>query len=219
MPPTPAFSMPLQRIESWVPASQEEEVQTLDFACGEGPSISSMLASCFVTTGRSILLQPPSTTGRLFLSTLDNRVLTMSIGVRLSESRGPVIGIHANTGVATRRLSCGIRSSPMISFVPFSVTSAPSPPPTISSLRFTKPLCTVARRPSSAECGRGFGQENTRDTNVTEMHDVATIPCCSLVRSTASPKRSASSGLGPQEKVQWLNTLLGLDALSLGKLV
>ena len=37
MPPSPAFSMPLQRIEHWVPASQEEEVQALDFTCGECP--------------------------------------------------------------------------------------------------------------------------------------------------------------------------------------
>ena len=184
---------------------EKKKSKLLTSVLGSAPGISSMLAFCFVTTGKSTRLRAPSATGRLFLSTLDSRVWTVTIGVCLSESYGPVIGIRASSGLATRRLSCGITSSAMTSIEPFSVMSVPSHLPTISSPRSIKPLCTLARSPGPALTLGATSPLDRRvhDTHVTTMHNspVACDKCGEVVansRELVDHKNREHSG--PREK-------------------
>ena len=142
---------------------------------GSAPSISSMLASCFDTTGKSIPSQVSSATGRFFQSTPNRRVWTMTIGVRLSESWGLVIRTRANTGLAARSTFCGIRGTSTTRSAPSPATSngAISQPVSYTSCRFIMPLCTWAREPTSVlTLSAAVGGLDRR------AHVITTLPRC-----------------------------------------
>ncbi|RFN53448.1 transcription factor [Fusarium flagelliforme] len=192
--------MPLQRIEPWVPASREEEVQALEFGSGECPEH-------FVNAG--LLLRHYRQEHSVAASQHDWPAVPVNPGQEIVDDehwtapeRKPWACDRGSCEYRARNRRYLLRHQKFAhdKYRAFFCDAC-----TFSSanhIQLEIHQATVHRGEKTSicpypECGRGFGQESVRDKfissvpNTSSKADAATIPCCSSVRSTASPKRSS----------------------------